>query len=273
MHRRRNRFPVRLACALAVLGFATPAIAAAATITLDGATASYPLLELLTAKYVQVTHKRVHFKLSESSSGIGITEVTQGRVDIADSSRPPAAGDRSSLNFYPVAKYFVCIVTNSSNPISNLSATQVQQIFSGKVRDWSQVSGSSAHGTIDLYTRQSTAGVLTTFQTTLLGGGKVSSVATPQASEGLMQTAVKNDKNAIGFLTDFYALKKVHAVGYDGVACNVANTVSNSYAGVGRFYEVTNGRAKGASLAFIKWVQQSAAAKRLIETSWVPLNP
>ena len=52
------------------------------------------------------------------------------------------------------------------------------------------------------------AGVLTTFQNTLLGGSKVSSVANQEASEGLMQNAVEHDPNAIGFNSDYFALAK-----------------------------------------------------------------
>jgi phosphate transport system substrate-binding protein len=85
---------------------------------------------------------------------------------IGDSSRPPASTDPTGLVFYPIAKYFVCVVTNPANPISNLTAAQVSQIFTGKVRNWSQVSGATATGTIDVYSRTSVAGVLTTFQNT-----------------------------------------------------------------------------------------------------------
>ena len=35
-----------------------------------------------------------------------------GKVSIGNSSRPPASSDPSGLTFYPIAQYFVCVVTN-----------------------------------------------------------------------------------------------------------------------------------------------------------------
>ena len=270
------RRPRRLIAVLVIATLAAvPAIAYAATttISMSGATASFPLIELLTNKYSQLKHRKVKFKVSQGGASVGIADAAAGRVSIGNSSRPPQAGDPAGLVFYPIAKYFVCVVTNPANPIATLTAAQVQQIFTGKVRNWSQVSGATATGPIDVYTRTSVAGVLTTFQNTLLGGTKVGTFATQEASEGLMQNAVKKDASGIGFLSDYFALAKgINPVGYNGTACSVANVVSGTYPGVSDFYEVTKGPASGASQAFIYWMQSSSTAKKIIQTNWIPLG-
>jgi phosphate transport system substrate-binding protein len=270
--RRPRRFiaPIVVIAALVVV----PAIAyAATTISMSGATASFPLIELLANKYSQIKHKSVVFKISQGGASVGISDAAAGRVSIGNSSRPPQTGDPAGLIFYPIAKYFVCVVTNPANPVSNLTEAQVQQIFTGKVRNWSQVSGATATGPIDVYSRTSVAGVLTTFQNTLLGGSKVGSFATQEASEGLMQNAVKKDPSGIGFLSDYFALAKgINAVGYNGTACSVANVVAGTYPGFSDFYEVTKGSASGQSEAFIYWIQSSAIAKKIIATNWIPLG-
>ena len=269
------RRPRRLIASLAVIAalVAVPAVAyAATTISMSGATASFPLLELLTGKYSKL-HHNVKFKLAQGGASVGISDAAAGRVSIGNSSRAPQAGDPAGLVFYPIAKYFVCVVTNSSNPLPNLTAAQVQQIFTGKVRNWSQVSGATATGPIDVYSRTSVAGVLTTFQNTLLGGSKVGSFATQEASEGLMQNAVKKDPSGIGFNSDYFALTKgLNAVAYNGTACSVANVVSGTYPGTSDFYEVTKGPASGQDEAFIYWIQSSAVAKKIIESNWIPLG-
>jgi len=274
--RQQMRRPRRLIAPLVLIAAlaAIPAIAyAATTISMSGATASFPLLELLASKYTKVEHGKVQFKISQGGASVGISDAAAGRVSIGNSSRAPQAGDPAGLYFYPIAKYFVCVVTNSANPVSNLTAAQLAQIFTGKVRNWSQVSGATATGPIDVYTRTSVAGVLTTFQNTLLGGSKVGSFATQEASEGLMQNAVKKDASGIGFLSDYFALAKgLNPLGYNGTACSVANVVSGTYPGVSNFYEVTKGPAGGQSEAFIYWIQTNPAAKKLIETNWIPLG-
>ena len=146
-------------------------------------------------------------------------------------------------------------------------------IFTGKTRTWSGVPGASASGTIDLISRTSVAGVLTNFQTLLLEGKKVSSIAAEEPSEGLLRQQVENDPNAIGFLSNYQSDKGgVNAVGLGGVACNRASAVSGQYAGVARFYEVTKGKASGAASAFIGWIEKSKAARKIINTQWISVT-
>jgi phosphate transport system substrate-binding protein len=266
----------RLTAALTVsgvLGIAVPAVAVAASvITISGATASAPLVTLLAQKYVKLNPHKVKFKIAQGGTNVGIADVAAGRVTMADVSRDPLPSDPSGLDFTPIARYFVCVVTNKSNPLANLTQAQAQAIFTGKVREWSQVPGASAHGTIDLISRTSSAGVLTTFQQLLLGNKTVSTVAAQEPSEGLMQQKVESDPNAIGFLSDYYALKGVNAVGYGGVGCSLANASSGQYPGVAHFYEVTSGAPTGAGKAFISWILHSSAAQKIITSGWLPLS-
>ncbi len=272
MHRIR-RLSVALAVA-GVLGVAAPAMASATSlVTISGATASYPLVSLLAQKYVKTHPKKVRFKIAQGGAQVGINDVAGGRVTVADVSRDPLPNDPAGLVFYPIAKYGICVITNKSNTLSNLTPSQVTAIFTGKTRSWSAVPGASASGTIDLIGRTSVAGVLTSFQTLLLEGKKVSSIASEQASEGLLKQQVVNDPNSIGFISNYQSdLGGVNAVGYGGVPCNHATVVSGQYAGVARFYEVTKGRAKGAAAAFIGWIDASPAARKIISSQWTPIK-
>ena len=275
---RRPRRLLLFVLATAAFAIAVPvALAATTVISLSGSTAAFPLIELLTAKYSALQHHKVKFIVAQGGSTVGINDVAAGKVNIGDASAGPTSTTPGGLDFYPIAKYFVCVVTNPSNPISNLTTAQVEQIFEGKVTNWSQVSGSSLNAPIDVESRTSVAGVLTTFASTLLGGAKstvVTSSATQWASEGQLQAKVENDPNAIGFLSDYFALnKKIHAVAYNGIGCNVANTVNETYPGFSFFYEVTRGSATGTPEGhFINWVQTSSAAKKIIEKNWIPLT-
>jgi phosphate transport system substrate-binding protein len=269
---RRPRRPMVILALIVALAVAPAVAYATTTISTSGSTASFPLIELLAAKYRALKKNKVAFKLAQGGATVGIQDAAAGRVSIGESSRPPASTDPSGLFFFPFAEYFVCVVTNPSNPVSNLTSAQVEQIFEGKVRNWSQVSGATATGPIDVYSRTSVAGVLTTFQNTLLAGGKVSSVATQEATEGLMQQAVKKDSSGIGFLSDYFALAKgINPVAYNGTGCTVANVVSGAYPGTSDFYAVTKGKPSGQVEAFIYWTQTSSTAKKIIETNWIPL--
>jgi phosphate transport system substrate-binding protein len=263
----------RVLTAFAVTGVlvaASSAAASAVTITMSGATASYPLVSLLAAKYAK-THKKakVKFRIAQGGTQVGINDVSAGRVTIANVSRDPLTTD-PKLYFQPIAKYAICVVTNKSNTLANLTASKLASIFTGKIRSWSEVPGAPASGTIDLESRTSVAGVLTSFETLLLEGKKVSSIATEQPSEGLMRQAIEGDPNSIGFISNYQSDKGgVHVVSLGGVGCSRTTAVSGQYPGTARFYLVTKERPTGAAASFINWVVKNAAAKKIINTQWI----
>jgi phosphate transport system substrate-binding protein len=270
--RLRRRSTVFAAVAALGLAMAPAAASASPTISISGATASYPLVSLLAQKYVKLTHS-VKFRIAQGGAQIGVNDVAAGRVSIGDVSRDPLPSDPAGLVFYPIAKYGLCVVTNKSNALSNLTPAEVVSIFTGKTRSWSEVPGASASGTIDLISRTSVSGALTSFQTLLLEGKKVSSLASEQSSEGLQRQAVENDPSAIGFLSNYQTgLGHVKSVSYGGVACTKSTVVSGQYAGTARFYEVTKGRASGAVGSFINWIRRSNAARRIIASQWIPVT-
>ncbi len=260
-----------------VLGVAAPVAAnATSLITISGATASYPLVSLLAQKYVKTHHHKVKFKIAQGGAQVGINDVAAGHVTIADVSREPSTSDPHGLVFYPIAKYAICVITNKTNTLSNLTTSQLVSIFTGttpKVRSWSQVPGATATGTIDLISRTSVAGVLTSFQTLLLENKKVASIAAEESSEGLLKQQVENDPNSIGFVSNYQAaLGGVNVVGLNGVACNQSTAASGQYGGVARFYEVTKGKPTGAAAAFIGWIEVSPAARKIISSQWIPIT-
>jgi len=195
---------------------------------------------------------------------------------IADVSRDPLPTDPAGLNFYPVAKYYLCVVTTPANKLANLTQAQVEGIFTGKTTAWSQVPGATASGPIDIISRNSSAGTLSNFQTLLINGKKVSgpkgAAVAEKPSEGLQRQSIEQDPNAVGFLSGYFASKGVNPVSFNGVGCTLANATAGQYAGVARFYEVTKGGAKGAAASFISWIDTSKAAKSIISTQWIPLK-
>jgi phosphate transport system substrate-binding protein len=271
-----NAIRRRLSVALAVtgvLGVAAPAAAnATALVTISGATSSYPLVSLLAAKYVKLHPHKIRFKITQGGTTVGLNDVKAGHVTIADVAQEPTSTD-AGLDFYPIAKYAICVVTNKSNPVSNLTAAQITSIFTGKTKEWSSaLSGATATGPINVFTRTSVAGVLTSFKSLLLEGKSVVSSATEEATEGLMRQAVESAPTGIGFLSNYQANKgglNVASVG--GVACNQTTAASGQYPGVSVFFEVTKGPATGGAAAFINWIDKSAPAKKIIESQWVPV--
>ncbi len=272
---RKLTTPVALLTVGAVaLGAPMSANAAAkkTTITLSGSTSVYPLASLLIKSYLKGPGKnKVAFRMAQGGSDVGVSDVARGRVTIGNSSRDPKSSDPNGIVFNKIAKDALCLVVNPKNNLTNVTQAQVQAIFSGKVRDWADVPGSGLNGTINLVVRNAASGSQDAFQKIFLGSATLSSAATAEASSGLVATKVSNDANAIGYVSFEFALK-LKTLGYNGVACNLQNAKTGEYGGTRNFWMVTRGAATGETKKFLKWIQTSSQARKIIATEWVPLS-
>jgi phosphate transport system substrate-binding protein len=168
---------------------------------MSGSTSVAPLAVKLIKGYLHKYKGRAQFKLAQGGSDIGVADAAAGRVSIGNSSRDAKPSDPGGLVFNKIARDAICLATHPDNRIGNLSQAQVQDIFSGRVRDWSQVPGATVTGPIDLVVRTPASGTQDAFQKLFMGTSKVFSSAAAKASNGLVASSVKTDKQAIGYLS------------------------------------------------------------------------
>lgn len=255
------------ACAAAALAVA-PATAEADTVTMSGSTSVAPLASSLAKAFPGNTS----FRLLQGGSDIGIADVSRGRVDIGMSSRDPKPSDPGGVVFNKIARDALCVATNPSNPISNLSGEQIRAIFSGKVRSWNDVPGAKVSGPISLVVRTPASGSQDAFQQIFMGQNlRVAGSASQKASNGLVQQTLRRDKNAIGYLS-FDFVRGTHPISYAGVSCTLRNAKSGQYGGTRNFWMVTRGKPRGTVKKFISWSRKSSKAKRIVGAHWVPIS-
>jgi phosphate transport system substrate-binding protein len=277
---------VRVAgAALVVAALAVPAVSSgsnvgvraaakkpkATVITMSGSTSVAPLAAKLAKRYLKQFPGTVKFKLAQGGSDVGVADVAKGRVTIGNSSRDPKPSDPAGLNFNKIARDAICVVTNPGNTVGDLSQSTVQDIFSGKVRDWSDVPGASASGPINLVVRTAASGTQDAFQKLFMGSAKIADSAAQKASNGLVQEAVKSDKQAIGYVSLDFA-RGLNAATFKGTACTLRDAKSGAYEGTRNFWMVTRGTPTGPAKKFISWIQSNGNAAKVISTEWVPLG-
>ena len=261
---------------MAALMLAAPATAGARALLIDGSTSVFPLMNQLAAAYHKATHQPTP-KVGQGTSDAGVNDVNTGRVDIGDVSRDPIIGsDPKGLVFSRIARDGVCMITNPKNPIGNLNQQAVQAIFTGNVREWSEVPGSRMTGPIDLVDRIQSSGTQDAFQNIFLGPTlKISPSAAAEESNGLVQNKVHVDEHAIGFVS-FAFTSGVNAVGYQGIPCTLRNAKSGQYQGVRNFWMVTKKGIppNGPAAKFISWVtsKKNATARKIISSEWIPVH-
>lgn len=267
-HRLRLTALLALAAALALV----PSAGAKTTITMSGSTSVAPLAAQLAKGYLKQYRGRVGFKLFQGGSDIGVTDVARGRVSVGNVSRDPLPSDPGGLVFNRIARDGVCIATNPNNRIANLSQSDIQSIFAGRIRNWSEVPGSSRSGPIQLVTRTQASGTQDAFQNIFMGPNlRVAGSASTKASNGLVQQTLRSNPNAIGYL-DMNFTSGTHVVPYRGVPCTLRNAKSGQYAGVRNFWMVTRGAAKGEVKRWLDWIRRSSRARAIVAKRWVPLR-
>jgi len=260
------------------LSLAIPAGAAAKQLIIDGSTSMLPLVQKLAVAYHHAYPKIPAPKVSGGQTAVGITDAHAGRVDIGMASRDPEPGiDPTGLVFTKVARDGICVITNSSNPLPNLSQETIQGIFTGDIRDWSKVPGSTVSGPIDLFDRDGASGTQDAFQNIFLGEElKISPSATAESSEGLEANAVAGDSAAIGFVSFAATLGAgVHTVPYENIPCTLPNAKSGQYGGVRNFWFVTKKvGVSPAAIKFIDWVTKpgNLTARKIINSEWIAIH-
>jgi phosphate transport system substrate-binding protein len=240
-----------------------------AVITMSGSTSVAPLAAKLAKRYLKQFPRTVKFKLAQGGSDVGVADVAKGRVTIGNSSRDPKPSDPDGLKFNKIARDAICVVTNPGNTIGDLSASTVQDIFSGKVRDWGSVPGASASGPVNLVVRTAASGTQDAFQKLFMGTAKIADSAAQKASNGLVQEAVKSDKQAIGYVSLDFA-RGLNAATFKGTSCTLRDAKSGAYEGTRNFWMVTRGAPAGPAKKFISWIQSNPNASKVISTEWVP---
>jgi phosphate transport system substrate-binding protein len=257
-----------------VLSLAVPTAAVAAKqLIIGGSTSVLPLQQKLAAAY---HHQFPHIpepKVEGGQSDIGVAGAASGRFDIGDSSRDPLSTDPHGLVFTKIARDGICVITNDKNPVANFSQETIQKIFSGSVRDWSEVSGATSSGPIDLFDRSSASGTQDAFQNIFMGEDlRISPSASAEDSNGEEQNAVSADANAIGFVSFAYT-SGVHPADYQGVACNLRNARTGQYGGVRNFWMVTKGVPKGEAAKYIAWVTSGKkSVDNIINSNWIAVH-
>lgn len=205
-------------------------------------------------------------------SSTGFKALLNGEADLAASSRPikqqeviklSSLGDmESSDSEHIVAIDGLAIIVSPSNPISKLSLTDIQRIFSGKVTRWSEVGGNQ--GDINIYARDDKSGTYDTFSRLVLNKATLSSRAKRFESNNALSDAVQEDKDGIGFVA-------LPAVGNtkplkvsDGVALpllpSILTVATEDYPLSRRlyFYSASNPKRTEAVSKFIQFVQSNA---------------
>ena len=262
--------------------------------SMDGATALYPVYasfaqalypeDVLYPEDAQADRKEL---LTCSTTTEAYRRIVNGDVDVifvaeASEKQMEYAKEKGiELIFTPIGSEAFVFFVNASNPIENITVEQVRGIYSGRIKNWSEL-GVFGMGKIRAFQRNEGSGSQTAIKrvmgdTPLMG---VTETENLSASMGGMVTSVanyRNYRNAIGYSFRYYLTRMVDGSGIkilslEGVSATEENIANGTYPVCGNFYAVTRNDATKETQELVGWICSEQGQELIKKTGYTTLE-
>lgn len=108
-------------------------------VTVAGSSSVTPVMEKLKEAYVAL-NPDVEIEVQQNDSTTGVNSAIEGICDIGMASRELKDSETAEgVTGTAIALDGIAVIVNEENPISDMEAETVRQIFTGEVLDWSEV--------------------------------------------------------------------------------------------------------------------------------------
>lgn len=266
---------------------------------MDGATALYPVYSAFAkAVYpkdilddITVLEKTTHYIENHpyipcSTTTGAYHKIAAGEVDIIFAAAPSkeqaqfAENSGVELVYTPIGREAFVFFVNSKNPIDDISLAQIQDIYSGKVTDWSAL-GVRGLGKIRAFQRDEGSGSQSAL-IRLMDGKELMTPPREDVVSGMggiiSRTAdYKNFKNAIGYSFRFYSTEMVQnnqikLLNINGIAPTLENIENGTYPIASEFYAVTRKDATENTQKLLDWILSEQGQSLIEKTGYTPIR-
>lgn len=196
------------------------------TVSTNGSTSMDKVIGALNEQFM-LDNSGVKVTYDPTGSGTGIEAVKNGTCDIGLSSRALKDTETAAgLTGTVLALDGIAVTVNLENPVSDLTLSQLKDIYTGAVTNWSQVGGADAP--IAVVGREAGSGTRDGFES-ITGVGEDAVYGQELTSTGAVLEAVKANPNAIGYASLSAVQDTVKSLTIDGVACTEETVSDGSY--------------------------------------------
>lgn len=240
------------------------------SVTTDGSTSMEKVIGALGEAFQKDTG--ISFTYNPTGSGSGIKAVQEGRCDIGLSSRDLKAEEKEAgLNGVVLAYDGIAIIVNPENTVSDLSLEKIAKIYTGEIKNWSEVGGKDAE--IVLIGREAGSGTRDGFES-ITDTEDACKYRQELTSTGDVITTVSQNPGAIGYASVASVKDSVKAVTVDGVAPTEENIKNGSYVVQRPFVLVTktDKELSDAAFKFFTYITSADANDIISAAGVVPAN-
>jgi phosphate transport system substrate-binding protein len=228
-------------------------------------------------------NKEVQVQVTGGGSGTGISALINGTTDICMSSRAMKPPEKNKLRDtshttgveIPVARDGLAVYVGDTNPLTDLTLSQLKDIFTGKVTNWKDVGGPDAK--IIVYSRENSSGTYVFFKDTVLGGRDFTPRAQTMPGTASVVNAVSKEKFGIGYGGAAYAkgikiLKVKKDDSSPGVAPDLKTVSDGSYPLARPLFFYLRNKPAGDSKVFVDWVLSAEGQAIVDKVGYFPVK-
>lgn len=196
------------------------------TLSIVGSSSTQEVFDALADAFMK-KHKKVEVIKSGAGSAQAAIAVMNKTAQIGDLSRELQKNEHpENFDVYKIALDGIAVCTNKKNHIENLQTSQLKEIFSGKITNWNEIS--KKNGPIVVLGRDEASGTRTSFES-IINEKNSCKYLIIQDNNGKIKEKIKNDENAIGYITFSSVDDSVNTVSIDGVAPTSENVLNSTY--------------------------------------------
>lgn len=231
-------------------------VALSGSVTMAGSTSMEKLANALAESFM-AKNPGVTVNAEFTGSSAGVESVTAGSVDIGNSSRALKDSEKEAgVVENIVAIDGIAVVVDPANTVSGLTKQQLTDIYTGAVKNWSEVGGEDS--VIIVVGREAGSGTRGAFEE-ILEVEDACVYANELDSTGAVMAKVASTSGAIGYVSLDVIDESVTAVALDEVEPTVENIKSGSYFLSRPFVMATKGEIEQQSEAVQAWFDYIAS--------------
>lgn len=172
----------------------------------------------------------VTFEYDATGSSAGIKNVKDGTYKLGFSSRELKEEETQGVEYKTIALDGIALVVNPNNKVENITLEQIKGIFTGEIKNWSELGGADAE--IVVVSRENGSGTRSAFEEIAKIGELLTEKAIIKSGNGEVASYVAGEPNAIGY-TSFVTLEstkdKIKGLQVESINPEVANVQNQTY--------------------------------------------